>query len=315
MKKCIILIAAGGICSILIWWILLYCVQNNKEEIKSTTNKGRRTQQHEFLTYEYWTDFEQSWSEIEKEWTIPYADKDIFSFVAAAYAKVDFGGEFETGDEEVDIYKKIYWEVIQNRKTILDKDTNKRELLSDIAGLGDYIKQYNISELEYYFFDVDGDKLPELGISGMGMGIYFIDYCPCTEEFALWYPMRSGWYTLIGTKKIQWHGNGHYLAFYMLGEEGEEECHTFAFDWKYDADTSLYMVMLPQYANEEKEIIVTDEMRRQGVLEQSSGQWYFRFTESQYEELMRRYWEAYDAAQASIKQITYTYEELFGSFE
>lgn len=269
--------------------------------------------------YEYWTDFDESWSDIEKEWEIPYVDDDVFNLIAAAYDEVDFFGEFETVDREGDLYdtyRELYGEVLQNRKTILDKRTDKRELLKDVADLGEYLSSYDMSEFEFYFFDMDGDKLPELGISGSrGMGIYFIDYRPDTEEFTLWYPMPGGWYTLIGTRKVQWQNNGNKEAYYMLNQEGEEECETFGFELHYDEDTSLYMVMLPQYADEEKEVPVTEEMRRQGVLETSGGAWYFRVTETQYNDLMKRYREAYDMASENIRHVTYTYEELFGSYE
>lgn len=316
MKKGIILILVGGICSLFVWWILSFGVQNNKEEVESTKNKGKEVQQNDFLAYESWVDFDESWSDIEKEWAIPYTDDGVFKLVEAAYDEVDFFGVFETGDAGDDIYKEMYWEVIQNRKTILDKDTNKREFLKDIVGVGDYINIYDIAEFEFYFFDIDGDSLPELGISGSrGMGIYFIDYWPDTEEFVLWYPMPGGWYTLIGTRKVQWNNNGNKQAYYMLNQEGEEECETFGFELHYSEDTSLYMVMLPQYTDEEKKIIVTENMRRQGVFEESSGAWYFRVTETQYNDLMKCCREAYDIALENVKVVTYTYEELFGSFE
>lgn len=82
----------------------------------------------------------------------------------------------------------------------------------------------------------------------------------------------------------------------MLNQEGEKECKTLGFEWHYSEDKCLYMVMMSQYADEKKEIIVTEEMSRQGVLEESSGAWYFRVTETQYNDLMKCYREAYDIA-------------------
>lgn len=71
--------------------------------------------------------------------------------------------------------------------------------------------------------------------------------------------------------------------------------------------------MLPIYEEKEKEVVVTDEMKEQGMFVRLDGQWYFRVTEEQYEELTETYWEAYLQAQEEEEEVTYTYEELFGS--
>ena len=71
------------------------------------------------------------------------------------------------------------------------------------------------------------------------------------------------------------------------------------------------MVMLPKYADANKEVDITEEMKMTGVYAQMSEQWFFRITEEQYEELMAPYWEAYFQAQEEIKKVTYTYEEQF----
>lgn len=58
---------------------------------------------------------------------------------------------------------------------------------------------------------------------------------------------------------------------------------------------------------------VTEEMKAEGIYEESSGQWYFRVTEEQWYELADIYLEAEETARIKIKDVTYTYEELFGS--
>ena len=56
-------------------------------------------------------------------------------------------------------------------------------------------------------------------------------------------------------------------------------------------------------------------MKRQGVLEESSGQWFFRITDEQFKELERPYREAREQARDRMREEGYTYEELFGEYE
>ena len=101
------------------------------------------------------------------------------------------------------------------------------------------------------------------------------------------------------------------MAFTEFGSDREEKCKTNTFTI-YDTE-NLRMVMAPIYADKQKEIEITDEMKSQGVYDLFWGQWYFRITDEQYYELTNGYWEAYKTAEERIKDVTYTYEELFGS--
>lgn len=109
-------------------------------------------------------------------------------------------------------------------------------------------------------------------------------------------------------------GGAKYQYFAQLGENGEVECQTNCIsDW-YSEDLHLHMVMLPDYADEEREVTVTEEMMAQGVFIRYDNQWYFRLTEGQYNEVTAAFLEAYNWAGEEIYKVTYTYDELFGSF-
>ena len=153
-------------------------------------------------------------------------------------------------------------------------------------GFGDYKKKYDSSIFQY---DAEADAC------------------------VLWYSMESGWYSLIGSRKVMWLGEGKYLAFYLLDQEGRVECETFFFANWFNEEESLYVVMVPQYNRETGRITVTEEMKAEGIYERCSGQWYFRVTEEQWDELVDIYLEAEQTAREKIKDVTYTYEELFGS--
>lgn len=81
---------------------------------------------------------------------------------------------------------------------------------------------------------------------------------------------------------------------------------------RYSEDVYLAIVMLPEYAEEEKNTELTETMKSQGIYTRSGSRWFFRINKEQYDELAKPYWEAYDMAKEKIKEVTYTYEELFG---
>ena len=254
------------------------------------------------------------WMDLVTEWDLPYADEKTFDLIKKTYAEVDFFGEFEIGDVNVyDEYITKYYELLQNNMLIYDSETDMSIPVMEYDDFGRYYEDYGQTNFKYYLFDIDGDKLPEMAILTYVHGYYVFDYNSDTEEYSIWYPMGSSWYTIIGTRKVQWAGNGRYLAFYQLDERGEEECKTFFFCRYYNSEIYLCMVMLPKYADSSKEITVTEEMKNQGVYERSSGQWYFRITQEQFDVLSKEYKEAYELAIKQREEVSYTYEELFGS--
>lgn len=271
-----------------------------KEEFDSTDTYA--------FSYDYWTDFRE-------EWDLPYADEKTFEQVKKAYAEVDFFGEFEKGDVSVyDEYITKYYELLQNNMPVYDPETDMYIPVMEYDEFGWYYEDYGQTNFEYYLFDIDGDKLPEMAIQTYGHGYYVFDYNADTEEYSVWYPMGGIWYRIIGTRKVQWAGEGRYLAFYQLDERGEEECETFIFSRYENEEIYLCMAMLPKYTDSSKEIAVTEEMKNQGVYEKSSGQWYFRITQEQFDELSKEYVEAHKLAMKQREEVSYTYEELFGSF-
>ena len=250
----------------------------------------------------------ESWLDFSEKYDLPYASEEIFETIKAAYKEVDFLGEFREGDlETYEEYKRIFFELLQGTIPVVNRQTNEEKYMGEYEI---FWGEYNPNHNSYYFFDADGDGFPELGVE-YNTRRYIFKYDFKEEEIILWYPNERD--ICIGTGKVQWHGNDQYFGFYQLNEDGEKVCSTFLFSSWYSAETSLYMAMLPKYADANKEVDITEEMKMTGVYAQMSEQWFFRITEEQYEELMVPYWEAYFQAQEEIKKVTYTYEELFGS--
>lgn len=260
------------------------------------------------FVFDHWLDF--AGTDFSEEWGIPYVDDETFEVIKKAYEQVDFFGEFESGNEAVyDEYKEKYKELLENDGLVFDEKAGTSIPFSQIDDIGRYMER---NETVYYFFDIDGDDLPELSVHIYGQGIYALDYDTEKDAFSVWYPMGSYAYSLIGTRKVQWHGNGHWLAFYLLDESGEEACYTFFFGMQKSAESYLAAAMMPKYSEKEKNLKLTKAMKSQGIYTRSGSEWYFRITKEQYDELSKPYWEAYDRAEEKKKEVTYTYEELFG---
>lgn len=270
--------------------------------------------------YDRWTNF--SGRNFSEELGLPYADDETFEMIKTAYEQVDFFGEFELGNQEVyDAYKEKYKGLLENDGLVFDPEAGISVPFSQL----DYnMEKYGLQEFTYYFFDIDGDELPELIVHHIYVyDIYVLDYDSIKDEFSVWYHRDSPGYSFIGTKKVQWQqGFRKYLTFYLLDENGKEACETFFFREQhiYEQDSEqvcLAVVMLPKYAlhkdaEKEKNTELTETMKSQGIYTRLDGKWYFRITDEQYDELAKPYWEAYDMAQEKIKEMTYTYDELFG---
>ena len=115
-----------------------------------------------------------------------------------------------------------------------------------------------------------------------------------------------------------WNGEGIRHIFYQLDKDGEEEYSLFFFERDgYNKKTKqgeiIYMVALPQYANNNKQIEITREMKKQAYFD--GLEYHFRVTEEQYNELTKAYYTAWDLAEENLKKFTFTYDELWSAKE
>lgn len=273
-----------------------------------------------WLAYDYWSE----WTGSHATYDLPYADEETFDIIREAYGKVAFLGVFAKGDMDVySDYKRVFLKLLKNDMPFYNPETKEEIYLGDFEGLKlydestGYHTSYDVQKYKYIFFDMDEDGSPELGIRNPDNhnAVYIFRYDAEMGRCLLWYEMSNYNYSIFGSRKVSWDWDGKYLVFYQLNEDGEVECETMGTsNWK-NLEVSQHTVMLPQYADKEKEIPVTDEMKAQGIFERSTGRWFFRVTEAQYDELMEPYWEAYYLAEQERKKVTYTYKELFGDTE
>jgi len=74
------------------------------------------------------------------------------------------------------------------------------------------------------------------------------------------------------------------------------------------------MVALPIYESINNETIISDEIiaKSYSYINDDTRVYYFRVTEDQYNELTKNYFLARELATDKIKEVRYTYDELFG---
>lgn len=245
---------------------------------------------------------------------IPFVDEETFELIREAYEEVNYSAEFEKGNLEVyEEYKQKFWYLLQNKVPFLDRETGKEIYIKEwVESRGmTVVQDFKSIIYRYYFFDMNGDGFPELYIDGCVFA-YDLDKDLCI----LWTWLDGK--DIVGTRKAMWNPeyDSDICEFFQLDPYGDFELDTLF--WAEHADLyhdDINMVMFPNYADREKRWEITDAMKQQGVLEESSGQWFFKITDEQFEELARPYMEALELARERRWEEMHTYEELFGEYE
>lgn len=244
-----------------------------------------------------------------EEWEVPYVDDETFAVLKATYEGLDFNREFETGNPEIyEEYRQKFWKLMQWEGLILDRETGEEHSISEFLeeSFSGEEEEYDPENhyYTYYFFDMDGDGCPELGIREGYRPIYFLRYDKEEDRFYEWYQMNE--YIPTGTGKgISTDGVG-WCRYIFLNQNAHIECETYFFQ-----HYGLYMVMLSGHTDGKG---VTQEMKNQGVYVCSEGQCFFRVTREQYRELEALCFDAYHKYEQEKYDVQYSYEELFGDF-
>lgn len=280
--------------------------------IEQEESEGKKDEISDEISYEH-TLSGHMWMYYEAE-EVPFVDDETFALIREAYEGVEYSAEFEKGTMEVyEEYKQRFWKLIKNEIPFLNRETGEEVYIKDwYASNGWYVlEDFKSSHYGYYLFDMSGDGLPE-----MCMDYFAFAYDSDMDQCILWTRLSGNW--IVGTKKVMWNPDydTDIYEFFQLDLDGNLELDTLF--WAEHADLyhdDINMVMFPNYADTAKRWKITEEMKRQGVFEESSGQWFFRITDEQFEELERPYKEALEQAGDRMQEERYTYEELFGEYE
>lgn len=247
---------------------------------------------------------------------IYFVNENIYSKIKDAYSNVEWGSKFEIGDLAVyELYKKKFRELLTNEKPYYNEE-GKEMFLKDYYYMQSIYENQDTQGVDFYFFDMDEDDKPELGITTVHF-ILIIKYDEKNDRFLLWKKYESTYYEILGSRTMRYDGGGlascMTYAFYKLGKNGNEECTVsfvtqVYFDEKIDDFKEIYLMMLPKYNDKDKQVEISEEIKKQGYCYEDN--YYFRVTKEQYEELTNEFFEASYIANKEIRKVTYSYEEM-----
>ena len=235
-----------------------------------------------------------------------YVDEEAYQYIQKIYTNIDWYSEFETGDvTQYDFYKEKYKELINGQKPFFNPETGTEMYLNDFRSIE------NKSIDNYYFFDMDKDNAPEICLQSEE-SISIFKYDIDKEQFWLWKYIEQGHYALNGSLAMRWD-NGSGAVFYNLDQKGKEICSvSFMIRNAYNEMIGpRYLVSLPRYAETDKNEY-DKNILEQGYYDRGQSIYYFRVTETQYDELIKDYEKAYETAKYGLQNVTYSYGELFG---
>lgn len=333
----------GGIGAVLLLGIFLVCtlISGEPEENASETYVAECPSQEDVSvsdndikdmeTYLYVDETDEIWSVFSMpEWPyeyeeIPYADENTFKMIMAAYEDIDYLGEsIPASEEDYEEGLKNFARLIRNEIPFLNSETGEKMYVQELQ----YYERSYENEWRYLLWDINGDGTLEACIrtgdllDGL---VYIFEYDSESDEYVMWkYGHQKGNSYVRG----DYVGNGRKMwfpgydsiiqEFTRMDPEGEPVLRSIFFAVRNPSNCGghkeyIYMAMIPWYAEREKEIIVTEDMKQQGIFEKKSGQWYFRITEEQFRELEEPYMNAFWTANKKLKEDWMTYEELMNA--
>ena len=247
---------------------------------------------------------EDDWNEIVE----PLVDEELYLYIKGVYDEIDWDVQFLPGDEsKQDLYREQFIKLLKEEIPVVD-DRGYETTLSHIGYIEiDYdYPDYDPNHYNYHFYDVDGDGTPEIGVTDNHSFVYIFKYEEDADRVVLWDEYLGGM-VLLGTGKFIWRGgwggnglmgldqNGDYIFLARYKMKGGS---------KYIRDDDegwAYFVTLPN-------VELEDWMLAQATYE--DGDYFFRVTGAQFDELKNPYLEAVHEGFKEKEEVTYTYEEL-----
>lgn len=245
-----------------------------------------------------------------------FVSEEVYDDLKSAYANVYPTGKFESGNiDSYSLYQEKFGELLSNEIGFYNPITEEEMRISDYnTVLGN---DFNPKECQYYFFDMNLDGNPELCLKGLTYLLIF-QYDLQRDRVFLWNEyLLTSYYSILESQMILYDRGGIRQTFMKLDEDGKVVYSlNFAMcGYEKDGEEELqeaYMVSLPCFTDEDKQLEITDDMKQQGYIEGDTGIYYFRVTAEQFEELTNDWYAAEQKAEEGLKAVEYTYEELFG---
>lgn len=239
-------------------------------------------------------------------------EEDIYAVIKSEYEKVDFSSSFELGEN---VFHEEYLKLIQCNVPFVIPETGEEIYLNQLGQLDSFmLHSYDLEALEYYYYDIDGDRISELGVTDGVNFIYLFDYDEQNGQMVLWQDLCSTWYRVMGTGKVFWNNGGSDIVFYELDEQGNEKLSVYFYSEEFynrekDTEEIRYMVALPQYSDEKEQ---SDISQHAAYYDEGQQLCYFNVTKEEFEELTEEYFKAEQESKQNIKEVSHTYQEILG---
>lgn len=249
----------------------------------------------------------------DQESVEPFVDEELYLYIKGVYEEIDWDIQFQLGDEvKYDLYREQFIKLLKEEISVVNKESGYETTLSQFGEIRDDpdYPEYAPEHYNYYFYDVDGDGAPELGITNNQRFVYIFKYEEEADRVVLWDEYIGG-IDLMGTGKFHWSGssgawgmmgldqNGDYIFLARFGVEGMP---------KYESDGDdgwAYFVALPDYVEIEEWMLL--QATYKDVI---YANYFFRVTKEQFDELEGQYLEAVHESYRELEEVTYTYDEL-----
>lgn len=245
----------------------------------------------------------------------PYVDEELYLYIKEVYDEIDWDVQYLLGDEsKQDLYREQFIKLLKEEIPVVN-DRGYEKTLSQFGEIEMDTDDggYDPNHYTYYFYDVDGDGAPELGMTNNQRFVYIFKYEEEAGKIVMWDVYYYGM-AIMGTGKFHWwarnqsgmkgldqNGDYIYLTRFKVDEDRKYEN---AEDAGYDG--WAYFVALPNYVELEEWLL------EQATYKDDSyeANYFFRVTKEQFDELEERFLEASHESHRKIVDVTYTYEEL-----
>ena len=233
------------------------------------------------------------------------------------YTSIEYRNEAAQGDLAVyDEYIYKYEELLNNQITFAIPQTGEKYYVEDYVDMHSFFlnveanhEVFNPHGFIYYLFDMDMDGTPELCM--YNFKTYIFKYDKEGESVILWKFIESPNETIHGSLSLRWNWDGLRHSYCELNPEAELIMGVYFLFYEYGEGAASWLVTVPTYYDEEKEIDIPQEIKEQAYFCEESDLYMFSVSEQQYDELTKAYFEAERLSEENLKQVSYTYDGLF----
>lgn len=239
--------------------------------------------------------------------------KKTYEKIAEICSKIDFMGKFKPINLEENLfYREQYLKVLKGEKSYINKLEERG--YSEVVEFS----SENMEKYTYCFFEMNEDEVPELMVFGNRMRYnYIFSFDIKINKVELLDVEKAGSYFLGNNKWAEWlNGTGATYIFYEIDENGDKNYIINFHSEGYLNDITkeeeaVYMVGFGEDSEEFENFKSIAKKMGEQLFDENST-YYLRISKEQYDQITQNYFKSRKLAKENIKEVTYTFDELFG---